>query len=540
MQCLANASTVFRFLWICCALIPTLLAIPSVGFAQQDFSTQQPQFTPEAPQPAPAQPEPVVPPPPQPAPVNPPPAQPEPVVPPPPQPAAVTPPPAAQPTAPQPEAATPVEAGAEGHIEAGVTTDMQLETPSLLRDDLDYSDATDWETWKRRYRRYNSLEGSTGGIHLVDPRSGAPGSVRIQFAINAFASEDFLYQDDEVEQIGQTLAVSWTPIEYLEVYGRIFNNSTVVDAPVPEGDDDRLPPRSYNSQGNAVLGIKAGDSVAKALALGGDIGIIFPNQSGAIGVTLSGISLGLRGALEVDLRELDNPAPFIGRVNLRYLFDHSEMLVEDTENDRYAELDDPKEKSRETAHLISRADRFGLGINRVDFFSIGLGVELPLEVAEEFYLHPALEWNISVPFNRRDFTCVYKKSEDDSDDGNNEQGSAEDSCMDQEGVDSIPMVLSLGVRVVTPIRGLSALLGADIGLTGTSAFVRELAPTAPYQLLFAVSYDFDERPAATPMLAAASAPSEQSVQAADTESTEQPASATPLEPSVDATVQSNP
>ncbi len=534
MQCLAITSTVFRFRWSWCALLVTLLLIPSLGFAQQDFSIPQPVLTPETPQPLPPPPEPVVPPPAQPEPVVPPPAQPEPVVPPPAQPVPV------EPAPPPPEPAPPAAASAEGRVEAGVTADVQLESPSLLQDRLDDTDATDWETWKRRYRRYNSLEGSTGGIHLVDPRSGAPSSVRIQFAINAFASDDFLYDGDEVEQIGQALAVSWTPIEYLEVYGRILNNSTVVNEPIPEGDDDRPPPRSYNSQGSALLGIKAGDSVARAIALGGDLGIIFPNQSGAIGVTLSGVSLGLRGAMEVDLRELDNPAPFIGRLNLRYLFDHSEMLVEDTENDRYAKLDDPKDKSRETAHLVSRADRFGLGINRVDFFSIGLGVELPLEVAEEFYLHPALEWNVSLPFNRRDFTCVYKNSDDDSEGESDGQGSAEDSCMDREGADSIPMLLSLGVRVVTPIRGLSALLGADIGLTGTSSFVRELAPTAPYQLLFAVSYDFDERPTATPLIAAASTPPASPTEVADAQSAEEPAIAAPLEPSVDVTSQSNP
>ncbi len=41
----------------------------------------------------------------------------------------------------------------------------------------------DMEKWKRRYRRYNTWEGSTGGMHLVDPLSGAAGSVRIQVGV---------------------------------------------------------------------------------------------------------------------------------------------------------------------------------------------------------------------------------------------------------------------------------------------------------------------------------------------------------------------
>jgi outer membrane protein OmpA-like peptidoglycan-associated protein len=38
------------------------------------------------------------------------------------------------------------------------------------------------------------------------------------------------------------------------------------------------------------------------------------------------------------------------------------------------------------------------------------------------------------------------------------------------------------------------LAGVSFGLAGTSTFVRELAPTTPYQLLGAISYDYDARP----------------------------------------------
>ncbi|MBN1653426.1 MAG: hypothetical protein JXA30_06585 [Deltaproteobacteria bacterium] len=487
MHGLAKASTIFRFRRLVTGFFLALIADPTVGLAQEDFSVAEPVVTPETAEspyigPDVFTPEPL----PAPAEFS--------------TPAATAP---SQPVTPEPvpvEAQAAAGSSAQAGVEASVTGGLQIGSQPGLRDtgEQDYGSG-DMELWKRRYRRYNSLEGSTGGIHLVDARSGAPTSVRIQFALNGFASDDFLSKGDEVEQIGQALAVGWTPIEYLEVFGRIYNNSTVVNKPSPGSDDDEPAPRHYNSQGNALLGVKAGDSVTTALALGGDLGIVFPNQSGGIGVTLSGISLGLRGSAEVDLRELDNPAPFIGRVNLRYLFDHSEMLVEDTENNRYDKLSDPKDKEKEVAHLVSREERFGLGINRVDFFSVGLGVELPLEVAEEFYLHPALEWNVSVPFNRRGFTCVFVK-EDSEEEGEaaEEGGYADDGCMEKEGVDAIPMLLTLGVRVVTPIRGLSTFLGADIGLTGTSSFVRELAPTAPFQLLFALSYDFDARPAALP------------------------------------------
>jgi outer membrane protein OmpA-like peptidoglycan-associated protein len=56
------------------------------------------------------------------------------------------------------------------------------------------------------------------------------------------------------------------------------------------------------------------------------------------------------------------------------------------------------------------------------------------------------------------------------------------------------MTLDLGIRVVPPVRGLSFMAGVEFGLTGTSSFVRELAPTTPYRVLLAVGYDYDARP----------------------------------------------
>jgi outer membrane protein OmpA-like peptidoglycan-associated protein len=60
------------------------------------------------------------------------------------------------------------------------------------------------------------------------------------------------------------------------------------------------------------------------------------------------------------------------------------------------------------------------------------------------------------------------------------------------------MVLTLGLRLLTPPKGLSFTVGADIGLTGTRNFVRELAPTAPYNVILGIAYAFDTRPAPAP------------------------------------------
>ena len=58
------------------------------------------------------------------------------------------------------------------------------------------------------------------------------------------------------------------------------------------------------------------------------------------------------------------------------------------------------------------------------------------------------------------------------------------------------MDLILGVRVLPPVNGLSAMLAIEIGLTGNSPGdqVRELAGNAPWMLLLGAGYVFDVRP----------------------------------------------
>lgn len=353
----------------------------------------------------------------------------------------------------------------------------------------------DMEKWKRRYRRYNTWEGSTGGMHLVDPLSGAAGSVRIQIGIKGFGASDFLVEDDNVESIAQRLTISWTPTEYLELYGSLSNRSVSVDQSDYEtrSEDPRFE-NVFHSLGDASLGLKAGVAVTPLLSFGGDLGLMLPNQPAAVGIQLDAIGISVRGDLALDLRYLEEPFPFVGRFSLDYLFDNSEALIKDTEDKRYDNYfsDDPNPptRQRDPDHLLTRVERFGMGINRVDLFTLGLGFEIPLQVAEEFYLQPIAEWRMSFPINRGDFVCPYRKTEEPQD----ESLYPDESCGDLEDASAFPSTLSFGVRGVTPIRGVSAMLGIDIGLTGTSTFVRELKPTAPYEILFAASYDYDARP----------------------------------------------
>ena len=129
--------------------------------------------------------------------------------------------------------------------------------------------------------------------------------------------------------------------------------------------------------------------------------------------------------MTADLRGLAKPIPLIARLNLQYYFDNSSNLIEDVEAARLANLDDPAPcddpaTCEESRHLLTNVERFALGINRTDFFNIGLGFEAPIRVAEDFYLQPLVEWVWNIPVNRQGYDCLYRPDEFDAgtDDGN--------------------------------------------------------------------------------------------------------------------------
>ena len=336
--------------------------------------------------------------------------------------------------------------------------------------------------WDLTHRHYNTWNGAPGGLFLVDPQTGEPGAVRLQLGLSTFSGDDVLRKKDHVEQDEQMLSLSITGAKIFDFYASLGGRSTATSRPTPT---------SLSNMGDITLGGKLGTSISQVLFFGGDVRLGFANQVGGGGPTLAATSIGLRSAFSLDLQQLPEPVPFIARFNLGYYFDNSGQLVKELETKRYEKLNLPVAKEEnESRQLISRFERLAMGINRIDRFSLGFGLETPVEVADRFFLHPLLEWRIDVPVNRQAYDCPFVNA-------NKKSGTidtAEDSCYERSSTSAFPMNLALGVRAVPPIRGVSVLLAADFGLNRTSNFVRELAPTVPYRLMLALSYDYDARP----------------------------------------------
>ncbi len=332
--------------------------------------------------------------------------------------------------------------------------------------------------WDVLHRRYNSWYGSTGGIGVIDASTSVPGAVRIQLGLDFFSGSDYLYDDDEVDFRSQTLSLSITPLEVLELFGSLTNRSVSEEGEGP-----------LDSFGDFMFGLKVAGHLAPALWLGGELRAQLGGEEGGSGQAWDSTSVGLRALFTVDLNELEKPVPFVARVNVGYWFDSSANIVDEEESSRYENLDDPAPRDDETQHLVSRFERLAFGINRFDKLTLGVGFELPLQLAENFFLHPMAEWQMGIPVNRQDYDCPYFREDSNS----GKPSTPNDSCFERHA-GTAPMNLLFGVRVVPPLRGLSILIGADIGLTGTDRFVRELAPNLPYRVLVAVSYDYDARP----------------------------------------------
>lgn len=358
---------------------------------------------------------------------------------------------------------------------------------------------------ERRHVLHNTIDGSVGGLHVVDPGSGASAAFRAQLAIEFFFADGWLTLPDAPldastshSHVGGTLSLSWNPFDFIEFYASLASWAN---------SNEQEDPALFQVLGDTLLGIKAWYRFEDApiLAIGGDLSIGLLNTVGDIGLVGDSTSVGIRANVGLDLRELEDRIPFIARLNLQYWFDNSQALVNAVERARYDALpptdrrpcpEDPADGNcEEDRHLVTRVERYSLQIDRVDHFRFGLGLEAPITVMQDFTISPLAEWVLDVPVNRQGYSCldtsvggVVPTGDDACLRGRNELGEEFDRA------DAFEQTLTLGVRVMPPLRGLSVFVAVDIGLTGTNRFVRELSGQEPYNVRLGFGYAFDTVP----------------------------------------------
>ncbi len=395
------------------------------------------------------------------------------------------------------------------------------------------------ERWLSLMEQSN-LSGSTGLLHTSYAGSGAPGTFRVGFITDWFTASNFLCRPGDIAQpnqskgcaaplhyllagkgtsdsasrVGGTFMINATPLSFLEAYAMLRTYAT---------SNDQGSPQLLQVLGDTTIGVKAflPPKLGRVFTFGGEVQLLLLNGTGNVGVSGGGTSAFFNAMGGADLRKPnDGGVPLRFHVNFGYKVDNSGKLVQDVEEAR-ANANGLTNTSADTstpARLpITRIERFGLGINKVDTMQLKMAIEAPFSRVQ-----PYIEWSADLPSNRQGYYChTGRVSNGDLCLGLDNFGATNAMTEGGPGFKSYPSRFTIGART-NPfsshlLHGLSAHVAIDIGTTGVSTFVEELAPQAPWTLYLGLGYAFDVRePPPPPTPVAPPAPPPQLIPAPQT------------------------
>ncbi len=369
--------------------------------------------------------------------------------------------------------------GGESNVNFGLTP------PDGVADSEAEPDITESE---RAFRKTSlgirsGLGAATGLLRVSEAGGGAAGMFRASFIGSWFSDSGFLCNADapcptlrteapksrdSAERVGAHFVASATVLPFLEAYLGLHNSAT---------SDSRSRPKLLQVLGDSNLGAKAympwePDQI---FSFGGQADLLLLNGTGGVGLDGGGTSFGFRALATADLSNQTHPdsqVPLRFHANFGYLFDNSANLVKGIETDQ-------SPVGRGTR--ITRIERYGLDVNRVDSIQVGLGTEFVHPV-----VRPFLEWSIDLPANRQNHVCNVTQA-----------AQVGDLCLGKEaGFATSPSRLGLGLGLYPwEDHGLVFTGAVEIATGGSSKFIQEVAPEAPWNLYFGLGYAYDtEKP----------------------------------------------
>jgi outer membrane protein OmpA-like peptidoglycan-associated protein len=394
------------------------------------------------------------------------------------------PPPSATGEAPPPAAAPPAAdtAAPPAATPPTVTAETVPDAPPASIEGSDSTSAgpspSEWETRDRDVNESNTLTGGAGLLRTQHAESGSPGQFRLGI-VGEWFSAGFLcttrfpcpnpnpggqpVTSDTMNHTGATISIGASLVQLgpgvLEAYG-----STSVYA----NSDTANRPALLQVLGDSNLAVKYSAPVGDVLRLGLFTELWLINASGEVGLDGSGTGARFGGIATGDLRGLSSHIPLRFSTNIVYSLDNTGEVVAPVETARGAASTPPVDRVP-----VTRIERYGLGINRVDHVDLYLGGEALLL---DERIRPFVEAHVLIPSNRQRYKC----------EPNNPSG---DLCLKEDSV--APTTLTLGARFFPWKRGFSVLAALDIGLTGTANFIEELQPLPPWTLFFGAGWAVD-------------------------------------------------
>lgn len=337
--------------------------------------------------------------------------------------------------------------------------------------------ARDRET---RLNESSTLYGGTGLLRTHHAQGAAAGQFRLGFTTEYFraaflCTSEYPCRDpnggaprtnDTLDHMGGTLSLSAGILSWLEGYAAVgaYANSDTANRPA-----------LLQVLGDTNFGLKAYGRVARTLSLGAGAELWLVNGTGSVGLDGKGTSAKFRTMATLDLRNMPKPAPVRFSLNATYSLDNTGEIVSDTEAAR------GRARGIPIGEPITRIERYGLRVSRVDHLDLAFGTELL--VAKE-KVRPFVEYSIDVPLNRQGYRCVVNNP-------------SSDKCLAFETL--TPSRLTLGGRFFPWKNGFGLLAAVDIGITGVGTFIEELPPTPPWTLYLGAAWGYDtvERPSVT-------------------------------------------
>jgi outer membrane protein OmpA-like peptidoglycan-associated protein len=323
----------------------------------------------------------------------------------------------------------------------------------------------DWAERERKLNEASTLTGGVGLIHTQHAQGGAAGQFRVDFGTEWFSagflcSREFpcrdprnannVIQTDSADHIGGRLRLSMQIASWLDTY--LATSALANSNPANR-------PALLQVLGDSTLGAKAHGQLSKVFHLGGAYELLLVNGTGAVGLDGAGTGMKFRGLATADLRGAETRIPLRFSTNLTYVVDNSGEVVHATETAR--------------GTPVTRIERFGLNINRVDHFDVHIGAEL---FAAEEKVRPLIEYHVLIPVNRQDYRC-------------RQDNPSADKCL---AIDPFaPSTLTLGSRFYPWKKGFNLTAALDIGISGVGFFIEEMRPTPPWMLYLGAGWAFD-------------------------------------------------
>lgn len=295
-------------------------------------------------------------------------------------------------------------------------------------------------------------EGNTGLLRIGAAESVGPKLIRISFGLDFFKTGSLFAPDDGQSRVGGTLAISGSPVDYVE----LWLNTRAVSA-----SNNLTNPQLLQSLGDLTLGIKGFYPVAKLASVGADLQVRFLSGVGNTSFDFGATEVRFRGLLTTDLYRATEQIPLRGHLNVGFVLDNSDKLLPE-------------------GSQLSEAERFALGINEFNRFTLGFGIEVPVK-----YVTPYLEYNVEFPLGYLATPGVVLSSNA----LRTSQTVVDATDIARPAVQRvIPQVLTPGIRV-TAIPKLTLDLAIEIGITPDTAVGVPAVP--PYNVVLFASYPLD-------------------------------------------------